>query len=146
MRRAAVVILIVVLALTVVAPPAQACIECVALGLASFAVFNQLVWALTGPRVVYVAPAQVAPTFWPGYPVAYASPPAFAAPVAAAPATQVAWTGPRVVQYAHGRYELRGDGVSVPWVWVWVPTAMAPLAAPGRPYQDGPEGSGARTP
>jgi hypothetical protein len=26
-----------------------------------------------------------------------------------------------VVQYPYGRYELAGDGVSVPYYWVWVP-------------------------
>jgi hypothetical protein len=145
MRRAAAVVLIVALTLTVVAPPAQACVECVALGLASFAVFTQLVSALAGPRVVYVPSAPVAPVYWAPYgqPVVYAPAPAYAAPVAAtAPVTQVAWTGPRVVQYAHGRYELRGDGVTVPWVWVWIPS----VAAPASPYPNGPEGSGSRTP
>jgi hypothetical protein len=26
-----------------------------------------------------------------------------------------------VVEYSDGRYELRGDGVSVPYRWVWIP-------------------------
>jgi hypothetical protein len=149
MRRAAVVVLIVVLALTVVAPPAQACVECVALGLASFAVFTQLVSALAGPRVVYVAPTP-APVYWawaPSQPIVQAPAMSYAAPVApVAQVAQVAWTGPRVVQYATGRYELRGDGVSVPWVWVWIPTAARPAPVPSWPVHDGPEGSGARTP
>src|SRR5262249_54988627 len=29
----------------------------------------------------------------------------------------------RVVQYPHGRYELRGDGVTTAYQWVWVVTA-----------------------
>lgn len=145
MRRAAAVLLVVALIVAVVAPPAQACLECVALGLASFAVFTQLVSAVAGPRVVYAPPAYYP---WSGYPAAYSTPyPAYyptsysAYRPAYAAATPVAWTGSRVVQYAHGRYELRGDGVSVPYAWVWIPNA-----APPAPRYDGPEGGGARTP
>ena len=150
MRRVATVLLLVILALAIVAPPAEACIECVALGLASFAVFTQLVAAITAPPVVYAPPAYYAPAYygWP-YPAApaayypartirratYAAYPASYA--AAAPAATQGWTGPRVVQYAHGRYELRGDGVTVPWAWVWIPNA-----SPATPNLDGPEGSG----
>ena len=155
MRRAAAVILVAALILAVVAPPAEACVECVALGLASFAVFTQLVSALAAPRVVYPAPAYYAPGYyapasygWYGYPAAYPGAyypttyyPGYRAvyPYAAGTAP-VAWTASRVVQYAHGRYELRGDGVSVPYAWVWIPSAAAPAVS-----QDGPEGSGART-
>jgi hypothetical protein len=172
MRRAAAVMLVVVLTLSVIGPPAHACgVECVALGLASFAVFTQLVSALTVPRVVYTAPGYYAPAYYgagyygpyswsypagyapaPYYPAAYYPSPYYASYRAAypyvAPASPVAWTGPRVVQYAHGRYELRGDGVSVPYAWVWVPSAPAsPVAAPVGPGYDGPGGSGvARTP
>ncbi len=38
---------------------------------------------------------------------------------------------PRVVEYPGGRYELRGDGISVPYVWVWIPNA--PLGPPPTP-------------
>ena len=172
MRRAAAVLLLVALTLAVVAPPAEACLECVALGLASFAVFTQLVSALAAPPVVYAAPAYYPPAYyapyaWP-YRTAYASaayypaayyPPTYypgsyyvpypAAYVSPAPAPRAVWTGPSVVQYAHGRYELRGDGVSAPYAWVWIPNAApnpAP-AAPVGPSLDGPEGSGgARNP
>ena len=124
MRRVATVLLLVILVLAIVAPPAEACIECVALGLASFAVFTQLIAAITAPPVVYAAPPYYSPAYygWP-YP--------------AAPAASQGWTGPRVVQYAHGRYELRGDGVTVSWAWVWIPNA-----SPATPNLDGPEGSG----
>ena len=71
MRRAAAVLLVVALIVAVVAPPAQACLECVALGLASFAVFTQLVSAVAGPRVVYAPPASYP---WYGYPAAYSTP------------------------------------------------------------------------
>ena len=72
MRRAAAVLLVMALIVTLVPPPAQACIECVALGLASFAVFTQFVAAATWPRVVYTAPPYYP---WYGYPVAYAAAP-----------------------------------------------------------------------
>jgi hypothetical protein len=162
------VILVVVLTLTVVAPPAEACVECaVALGLASFAVFTQIVAAVTVPRVVYTAPPYYAPIYygagyyapyaW-GYPGVYAPAyyPAAYYPSAyyptyyrtayayAAPAPAV-WTGPRVVQYAHGRYELRGDGVSVPYAWVWVPAAPLPPAIPPPPSSAESEGGEPRT-
>jgi hypothetical protein len=147
--RVAAVILVLALSLTVVAPPAEACVECVALGLASFAVFTQLVSALAAPRVVYTTPVYYAPYGYPSayvpaaasYPTAY--PPTYrTVSTYAAAAPQAVWTGSRVVQYAHGRYELRGDGMSVPYLWVWIPSVPAPAPAPS---QDGPEGSGART-
>jgi hypothetical protein len=155
MRRMLAVTLTVVLALAVVAPPAEACLECVALGLASFAVFTQLISALTVPRVVYAAPGYYGPAYYGPYGGAYPAvspPPAYygpyggaypaASPPPAYPAASyagpyaptyvarpapVGWTGPRVVQYAHGRHELRGDGVSVPYAWVWIPNARAPV-------------------
>jgi len=34
---------------------------------------------------------------------------------------------PSVIEFAEGRYELRGDGVSTPYNWVWIPN---PPAAP----------------
>jgi hypothetical protein len=147
MRRVATILLLVGLTLAVAAPPAEACIECVALGLASFAVFTQLVAAITAPPVVYAAPAYYAPAYY-SYPApapaaysqAYYPGRGYAAyPTPYAAGASAGWTGPRVVEYAHGRYELRGDGVTVPWAWVWIPRA-APLA-PVNP--DGPEGSGA---
>jgi hypothetical protein len=155
MRRVATVLLLVIMTLAIVAPPAEACIECVALGLASFAVFTQLVAAITAPPVVYAAPSYYAPAYygWPYpaapaayYPATYYPARAYAAYpasyVVAPPAASQGWTGPRVVQYAHGRYELRGDGVTVPWAWIWIPNAPP---APLNP--DGPEGSGgSRTP
>ena len=34
-----------------------------------------------------------------------------------------------VVQYPHGRYELRGDGMTTPYVWVWIPNPPPPPPA-----------------
>jgi hypothetical protein len=44
-----------------------------------------------------------------------------------------------VVSYPSGRYELRGDGVTVPYQWVWVPTQTT-LAPPPPPIPPPPPG------
>jgi hypothetical protein len=36
---------------------------------------------------------------------------------------------PTVVQYATGRYELRGDGATTPYTWVWIPNPPPPPPA-----------------
>ena len=74
------------------------------------------------PSASYDAPASYSP------PVSYA-PPSSAISVAPAPPT------PNVVEFATGRYELRGDGVSAPYTWVWIPNPppAAPPAAPTAP-------------
>jgi hypothetical protein len=95
--------------------------------------------------IVYVAPP------WPCYdsygypcnsygyyppPVAYGSiaspgPPAVST-VSLAPAPPPAPTqppAPDVVEFPSGRYELRGDGMTVPYKWVWIPNP--PSAPPG---------------
>jgi hypothetical protein len=83
----------------------------VALGLASFAVFNQLVGPLLHPRphvreVVVERPVYAAP-----------------APVVVVQRTPAY---PTVIQYPNGRYELHGDGIYTPYQWVWIPN-VAPL-------------------
>jgi hypothetical protein len=101
-----------------------------ALALASFAVFNQLVGGFFYPRPVYAYPAPVyygAPAYYAQAPVYYAAPPA----VVTRPAP--AATYPRVVQYPHGRYELRGDGVYTAYEWVWIPGPPPPPPPPGSP-------------
>lgn len=96
----------------------------VALGLASFAVFNQLFGWYAAPyteRIVVYSPP---PTYVTRPAVVYSSSPvAYAAPAAAAPA-------PTVVEYPHGRYELRGDGVRLAYHWVWVPRVPPPPPPP----------------
>lgn len=63
-------------------------------------------------------------------PLAYSAPPA-PAQIATFVATP---TRPSAVEYATGRYELRGDGTSTPYVWVWIPNAPPPPApAPESP-------------
>src|SRR2546429_9834982 len=89
----------------------------VALGLASFAVFNQLVGPLLHPRphareVVVERPVYVAP-----------------APVVVG---QRAPAYPNVIQYSNGRYELHGDGSYTAYQWIWIPNP-APLPPPPPP-------------
>jgi len=38
----------------------------------------------------------------------------------------------RMIQYSTGRYELQGDGVSLPYHWVWI-AALPPVAPPPPP-------------
>jgi hypothetical protein len=78
--------------------------------------------AYSPPPVIYAPPASY--SFSPAYgpsPASYAPPPPPPAP--AVP------PGPQVVEFDSGRYELRGDGLREPYVWVWVP--RAPTAPPG---------------
>ena len=124
-----------VLTLAGMAPtPAQAggAAASAALGLASFAVFNQLVFGSPYYGGYYYG----------GYypPVGYAPPPdAYYPPPAyyAQPAAQVAYPAPappvqNEVVYPHGRYVLRGDGVTSSYQWVWIANpAAAPSGAPG---------------
>src|SRR5262245_38410038 len=43
---------------------------------------------------------------------------------------------PSVVEYPNGRFELRGDGMTMPYNWVWIPNPPPPppVAAPGPDY------------
>ena len=88
---------------------------------------------VTSPVVVYTAP-----------PVVYAPPPVVYAPPAVAyyPAPTPAPVPPpmpTVIEYPHGRYELRGDGVTTPYRWVWIPNPPPPPpSAPPEPPQGTP--------
>src|SRR5947208_15511528 len=93
----------------------------VALGLASFAVFNQLV----GPLFHRRPPVREVVVERPVYHQVYA-PPSQVVVVQPSPAY------PTVVQYSTGRYELRGDGIYTPHQWVWIPNAH-PLPPPPPP-------------
>jgi hypothetical protein len=127
MRRLIAAVLVVALLLAVWTPVVHAGTSTdIALGLASFAVFNQVVAPLIRPRhaeggwhrrqvvhTVVTRPAVVYPA-----PV-YAAP----VPLPPAPAPQ-----PAVVQYPHGRYELRLHGAQ--YVWVWLPAVPPPPPPP----------------
>jgi hypothetical protein len=113
------------------------------IGLAAFAIFAPFiivgeVLAHAVPRVV-VAPAPVyyqpAPVYQAPAPVYYAPSPAYSAPPAY---VHQAYAGqasaqPRVIQYPHGRYVLRGDGVTTAYLWVWIPNPPIPPPPPGPP-------------
>jgi hypothetical protein len=47
---------------------------------------------------------------------------------------------PRVVEHPTGRYELRGDGITTPYTWVWIPNPPPapppPSSGPERPVSD----------
>ena len=79
------------------------------------------------PVVVYSPP----PVYYAAPPVYYGGPTYYGAPsggtVAVVPSPPPT---PSVIQYPTGRYELRGDGITTPYIWVWIPN---PPAAPPPP-------------
>src|SRR6267142_1310675 len=97
-----------------------------------------------GPRLIVVAPfspfgfystppfAYSAPPPAYGPSPGYGPPPAYAAPsppAYAPPLSQDVEPIQREVVFPTGRYVLRGDGVNVPYTWVWIPNP--PTAPPG---------------
>ncbi len=102
------------------------------------------------PAFAYAAPAYYPPPAYysaPYYdPPSYSDPVTYGPPASYAPAPQA----PSVVQFATGRYELRGDGVTSPYMWVWIPNpptsppATTPPAAPTAP--PGPGASSGKAP
>jgi hypothetical protein len=127
MHRLIAIVFVSVLIVGSVTPPAHAghrTATNVALGLASFAVFSQLIAPALYPRPVYATPVYV-----PGPPsyVIYAPQPQLVVVPPSSPTPL-----PSVVQYPHGRYELRGDGVTAAYQWVWIPN---PPPAPPAKYQ-----------
>lgn len=74
------------------------------------------------PVIIYAPPAPVyAPPVYAPAPVYVPAPPAYPPAVSYAPTE-------RVVEFETGRYELHGDGITVPYRWVWIP--KAPVAPP----------------
>jgi hypothetical protein len=91
----------------------------------------------TSPPVVTVSPVIYAsPIVYVSQPIASSQP----TPLPAAPPSEPL---PRVVEHPTGRYELRGDGVATPYVWVWLPDPPpAPPAAPQAPPDEPPRSAG----
>jgi hypothetical protein len=48
---------------------------------------------------------------------------------------------PSVIEYPTGRYELRGDGATTPYTWVWIPNPPAAPPPPPTPPANGPSPS-----
>ena len=126
MRRLIALLLVAALLVGFAAPAAHAGSKTatnVALGLASFAVFNQLVAPLLHPRPAHATPVYVSQ------------------PVYVAPPPQVIYTqqpqvvvvqpppppAPSVVYYPHGRYELHYNGSQ--YYWAWIPNSPPPPPA-----------------
>jgi len=100
------------------------------------------------PAVVYAAPYYYPPAYYsPPYydppvysaPMTYSQPASYAPPptstVSVAPAPPSAPPAPTVVEFPTGRYELRGDGITTPYTWVWIPN---PPTSPPVPAGAGP--------
>jgi hypothetical protein len=116
-RLIASVLLVAVLVVASVVPVHAGTSTDIALGLASFAVFNQVVGAFARPHpVIHREVVVTRPAFVYAPPVVVYRPPVYAAPVVVAPQ-------PTVVQYPTGRYELRWQGAQ--YVWVWIPSFPA---------------------
>ena len=92
---------------------------------------SAVVSTFVAPPVVYAPPpVYAAPPVYSAPPF-YAPPPAYAAPPPSPPPPI-----PRVVEHPGGRYELRGDGMTSPYVWVWIPNPpAAPPPAPAPPAE-----------
>jgi hypothetical protein len=83
------------------------------------------------PPIAYEATTYDAPPVYAEPPIAYRPPGSGAITLAPSPA---ATSTPNVIHYATGRYELRGDGVTTPYTWVWIPNPP-----PGPPDASVPE-------
>ena len=82
------------------------------------------VWGRPYWGAAVAAYALAAPGYYASAPVTYVTP---APSVAMVPAPAPAM--PTVVEYENGFYELRGDGTTVPYRWVWIPKVPPPPPA-----------------
>ena len=76
----------------------------------------------------------------------YTAPPVYVPVVVpiASSALPAAPARPGVIEFPEGRYELRGDGVSIPYTWVWIPNP--PAAPPASSSPPTAPSSGDRSP
>jgi hypothetical protein len=158
MRRLTALALVVALTLALTAPTAEARHGHVVVGIgaavglaliAPFIIVGSILSPLVYQPPVYAYPPPVVAPAYASPPPAYAAPayapppPAYAAPAYAPPppayaSRTVALQPPpashsTTVQYPHGRYELRGDGVRTAYQWVWIPNAPPPPPPPAAP-------------
>ena len=91
-------------------------------------------FGFVAPGIIYSAPVYAAPAYDPT-PVYVPPPPVYVPPVAVPPPPAFAPAPMQtVVEFPTGRYELRGDGTTTPYRWVWIPSA--PDAPPAEPLPD----------
>ena len=105
----------------------------VALGLAAFAVFNQLL----GPRPVHVE-YRPEPVYHREGPVYHGGPlyrggPGYGRGHGYRKVPAYPYGRPRAVPYPHGRYEFRGDGYHGRWVWIPGGRYAVPVPPPPPP-------------
>ena len=151
MRRLTALALVVALTLALTAPAAEARHGHVVVGIgaavglalvAPFIIVGSILSPLVNQPPVYAYPPPVVAQA-PVYPAPVYAAPAYAAPAYAPPppayASRTVTLQPppaphaNTVQYPHGRYELRGDGVRTAHQWVWIPNAPPPPPPPGAP-------------
>ena len=83
----------------------------------------------------YGSPAAIYNVNTPAVEIYNNAPPAGYGPPAGG-AVSVPPAAPSVIEYATGRYELRGDGMTAPYMWVWIPNP--PPGPPGSPASGEP--------
>jgi hypothetical protein len=96
---------------------------------------------LYAPSVPYAMATDAPPSVTNVTPVTYVSPTVYVSvPVVAAAPAPIATPSaplstPSVVEFATGRYELRGDGASTAYTWVWIPNPppAPPMSPPDAP-------------
>ena len=94
--------------------------------------------------------------YWPYYdmspysqPLAYYPPPTYVVPYTPPVNNTLSLSPPSpptpsVVEFPTGRYELRGDGITEPYRWVWIP--KPPTGPPAEPPSPAPPTAGEREP
>ena len=146
MRRLIALALVVALTLAFTAPTAEARHDHVVVGIgaavglalvAPFIIVGSILSPLVNQPPVYAYPPAVV-VQQPVYAAPAYAAPAYALPPPAYASRTVALqpppaSHPNTVQYPHGRYELRGDGVRTAYQWVWIPNAPPPPPPPAAP-------------
>jgi Domain of unknown function (DUF4124) len=99
-------------------------------------VWNPPLYYGYGAQAYYPPPAYYASDYVP--------PPVYGAPAGGSVAVAPAPPTPSVVHFPNGRYELRGDGFSTPYTWVWIlnPLQAPPAAPPAPPREQPTSGNG----
>lgn len=99
-------------------------------------------FAPVGGFVVY-APSSYWPPSYYDSPLAYAPPTMYGPPMGGTVSPAPPPPMQTVIEYPTGRYELRGDGITAPYRWVWIPNAPPgpPADAPAPPAPPAPPAS-----